>query len=538
MEASMFGIDFYPTPPALVKRMMKDLELCEVGAILEPSAGKGDIIKAIRKEDNPYGYRNRRVLDIDAIEIDPALRGVLSSDDTRVVHDDFLSYHTFKKYGLIIMNPPFSDGDRHLLKAIELQRHGGRIRCLLNAETLRNPFSNGRQLLARKLGELGATVEYWDNAFATAERRTDVDVAFVSIDIPHSDGESVILDDLRKAQDMEATAWTPGQLVSADPLEAMVAQYNFEAKAGLSLIREFRKLAPHILNKIGEENAEPILKVCMGRYRDMEDATENGYIAALRDKYWRALLANRNFTGILTSELQDRYMKQIETLRDYEFTLYNIYSVRAQFNDLALAGVNKAILDLFEALSYQNSYHGGEMEKNVHYFNGWKTNKAWIVNKKVIRTGFGIEDDYHHGFRFHYYSKGMQELLDMEKVFSYLEGKPFEREGQIARIVEQAFKDGQNRGIDTEYFVLTFFKKGTCHVTFKNDDLLKKFNLYGSMKRAWLPPSYGRAAYEDMSPEERAVVDEFEGEASYSDTVKRANFFIVGSPEKLLAAAA
>ena len=52
-----------------------------------------------------------------------------------------MTFYTYKHYDLIIMNPPFDNGDKHLLKAIDLQKNGGAIICLLNAETLKNPYS-------------------------------------------------------------------------------------------------------------------------------------------------------------------------------------------------------------------------------------------------------------------------------------------------------------------------------------------------------------------------------------------------------------
>ena len=45
---------------------------------------------------------------------------------------------------------------------------GGKIRCLLNAETLRNPCTNERKELAAKLEELHATVKYIPDAFKSA----------------------------------------------------------------------------------------------------------------------------------------------------------------------------------------------------------------------------------------------------------------------------------------------------------------------------------------------------------------------------------
>ena len=107
--------DFYPTPGSLIERMLEGIDLKTINTILEPEAGKGDIIDYIKNYINAHEYNFRyHKLDIDAIEINPNLRHILRGKSYRVVHDDFLTYETYKKYDLIIMNPPFSDGDKHL----------------------------------------------------------------------------------------------------------------------------------------------------------------------------------------------------------------------------------------------------------------------------------------------------------------------------------------------------------------------------------------------------------------------------------------
>ena len=81
--------------------------------------------------------------------------------------------------------------------------------------------------------------------------------------------------------------------------------------------------------------------------------------------------------------------------------------------------------------------------------------------------------------------------------------------------------------------MVTFYKKGTCHLEFTNEELLKKLNIFGCQQKGWLPPGYGKKKYQQMEPEERAVVDEFEGKDSYEQTVANANYYIY-TPESSL----
>src|SRR5690625_4411730 len=171
--------DFYPTPKALFQRLIGNNLRYVTGRILEPSAGKGDMIKHILGINN---YRRSDALKIDAIENDPRLVNTLTGEGFNVVWDDFLTYETFKEYDYIIMNPPFSNGVDHVLKALDIadnQLSKCEIYAILNKQTLDNAYSNKRQELLRRLDELGAEIEYVSDAFAEAERKTDVEVALI-----------------------------------------------------------------------------------------------------------------------------------------------------------------------------------------------------------------------------------------------------------------------------------------------------------------------------------------------------------------------
>ena len=91
------------------------------------------------------------------------------------------------------------------MKAISLIKYSGQIVCLLNAETIRNPYTNTRKELVKKLEELNAKIEYLEESFAQAERKTMVEVALIYIDINAKEPISLILDNLEapKGIDLE-----------------------------------------------------------------------------------------------------------------------------------------------------------------------------------------------------------------------------------------------------------------------------------------------------------------------------------------------
>jgi len=161
--------------------MVALVDLNKVETILEPSAGYGNLAEAAARAYDIHHYRgfSERESDpfhsevIDLVEINEKCRAYLKSKNANVIADDFLKLQTFKRYDLIIMNPPFSDGVNHLLKAIEMQKYGGQIVCLLNSETINNPYTLERKVLAEKIKQYDGKVYDYGTCFANSERPTD-----------------------------------------------------------------------------------------------------------------------------------------------------------------------------------------------------------------------------------------------------------------------------------------------------------------------------------------------------------------------------
>lgn len=518
--------DFYPTPDYLVEEMVKDLDFRLIKSVLEPSAGKGDILEGLKKRSEQRcscWYSDNINLDIDCIEKDPNLRQILKGNNYRVVHDDFLSYSTMKLYDLIIMNPPFSDGCKHLLKALDMQRrNGGAIICLLNAETLLNPYTKERQVLNGLLNTYHADVKYIRNAFLKAERKTNVNIAIIKVQLPEVKRESVIINNLRKATEQSEyeNVSTATQIAEKDFLKAIVKQYEMEVKAGIQLIKEYHAMAPYILRCFGKDRdtgetiqtGECVLSLNIGK--DM--ASINGYVRVIREKYWSALFHNPNFVGQLTGNMQ----------RD------NIYELKSDIQQKVVVSIENTIVDLFDELSHKYSYYD-ETGNNIHYYNGWKTNKAWIINKKVIIPLNAFNSySWKNDFCPSQYDV-LTKLQDIEKCFNYLDGGLTESV-DLRNAIEKAETERQTKNIDLKYFKITFYKKGTCHIQFKNMELLKKFNIFGSQHKGWLPSGYGKKRYEQMDQEEQQVIDEFEGKEEYQKVCANIKYYIFDSSSFML----
>lgn len=513
--------EFYPTPAALAGRMAAMVEWHKIKTVLEPSAGKGDLLDAAKKAAERFRYRHE--LDIDCIEIDQNLRYILTGKGYRVVHDDFLTYATNKRYDLILMNPPFSNGDAHLLHAMDMLADGGQIVCLLNAETLRNPYTNRRKVLQNRLAEVGADIRYIKGAFRDGERKTDVDVAIVCAKLASKPQSSWIFEHMKKAEQQEESTSGAGSeaLTSASWIEAMIAEYNFECNAGIALLNEYQNLMVSLLGNT--DNSLITLKIGGESCNDIPRSGINNYLRLVRAKHWKKLLNRPEITGKLTSEMSVEYHNKISSMADYDFTEFNIRQVIIDINSQLADGVENSILSLFDKLSEQHSWYP-ECEKNIHYYSGWATNKAHKINKKVILPVHGcFASSWRSETLDTYTCYGI--MSDIEMVLNYLD-RGETPSLDIKGALESANSRGQTKNIQFKYFKATFYKKGTVHITFNEQRLVDVLNIYASRKRGWLPPNYGRTAYSDMTAEEKLVIDEFQGAEAYSKVCSEPAYYL------------
>ena len=576
------GTGFYPTPKELAAHMLEKINFKYVFSVLEPSAGKGDLVMEILKHMSKIhgGYKSSDWR-IDTVEVDPNLRGILSHrftdegikeyapdvfkeyeqmdsqlyavkhtpdwtnryhelkemihamdnvENVRVVHDDFLTYCPQFSYDVIIMNPPFDQGAQHLLHAIELTQHyGGQIVCFIISETRLHPFSQERQDLKRKLDEYDADIEVLSHAFSHAERETDVRIAVVYIDIKRKERKSKIFDRLEKAQQVKINRdHVYAELISTDVIEAAIAMYNMEIKASLHLIDEYEAMNQY-LNKKFNGKRESTIRLCVMRAGKTEDLDVESYIKSVRTKYWDTLMKNKQFIGLLTSNLQSKYLHMVTELANYEFSRFNIERVQREMMAELIDGAKVCIMELFDKLTVYHSYNDTVENGNVHYYNGWKTNKAYMLDKRCIIPAYSIWSQWGD----HFDMNAIYALLsDMEKALNYLDGG-ITQPVDLKSTLRYALETGRTRNIHFKYFDISLYKKGTVHITLHNEELLKRFNIYAAQNRGWLPPSYGKKKYDEMSAEEKSVIDSFQGKEDYSKVLAQPNKYLFSEKQVL-----
>lgn len=290
------------------------------------------------------------------------------------------------------------------------------------------------------------------------------------------------------------------------------------------------------MSKIDGDNHynDPILKLSVNTGNSYGGNLMNSYLKELREKYWSVLIGDSKFTSRYTTNIVKDLHSKLSSLRDYDFTEFNIATLRQELDAKLISGIEGAIIGLFDELSGKFAYHD-DFGANIHYYNGWKTNKAYKVNSKVILpvngfSAYSWERNKLNDFYIH------ERISDMVKVFNYLAGEVENVFELVDSSIDTANALGRFRDLNFHYFDMTFYKKGTCHITFKNQKLLEKFNIFGSQRKGWLPPSYGKKAYNEMNSQEQTVIDEFQGAENYADVMRESDYYIVDTGHLLLEA--
>lgn len=159
---------FFPTPAPIIAQMLDLAEIEPEHRVLEPSAGLGDIVDAI-KATGFHGF-------LDAIEINLNLCEILGLKGHHHHRYDFLEW-SGTKYDRVLMNPPFERKQAidHINHAYWMLRPGGRIVAIL-------PPNHAAELEFENM----RVEETEDGAFNGREafRRTGVSTSIVVIDKP------------------------------------------------------------------------------------------------------------------------------------------------------------------------------------------------------------------------------------------------------------------------------------------------------------------------------------------------------------------
>ena len=475
----MFNKNFYPTPSFVISQMLAGIDqlIIRTGKILEPSAGKGDICDWLTK------IKSCRAENIDCIEIESELCSILKEKKYKIISNNFLEFVPDTFYDLIVMNPPFDNGVKHLLKAIEIS-DGTEIRCILNAESINNPYTAERKLLAKMIEDFEGEVHNLGNAFKFSERKTNVEVVLIKIKVPERKSKFEFERGAMNEKEYTFEEMQSSQIAQKDFFGNLEIQYNKCREIVANIMQLENELAFYSSN-LSSKDAFEILKESTGRgkYR------YNEFVEKLRAASWNNVMSKTKIADLVTTDVKQNFFKFQQEQGYMAFTKENMIKLIESLYYNQDEIMTNCIIEAFDLMT---KYH----EENRIHIEGWKTNKSWKVTKKVILPN--MKDWYSSsGLRLSYQAK--EKLADIEKAMCFIMKKNYENINSIEKAIHTYNKNEPmiksswqdvvlpNKWYDSEFFRFKAFLKGTMHLEFKDKYLYEQFNIIACKGKNWLP---------------------------------------------------
>ena len=470
------NVDFYPTPVEVIKTMLLGEDIFNK-VILEPSAGKGDIVDYLK--ENGAG-------EVIACEKDETLR-ILLSNKCQIIENDFLSLKAeqVSHIDYIVMNPPFSDGVNHIKHAFEIAPAGCTIIALCNSSNLYKKYYSDRKELC-ELVELYGSSEDLGSVFNNAERMTDVSVSLIKL---YKDGEGEEeFSNYMFTNEEDSLEWNETEgLVQYNVIRDMVNRYTSAVKLFDETMAAANKINDVAKFSNEEYNFIPIRFATVDPNGKSVNITRTQYKKMLQRYYWRIIFNKLNMEKYATQGLREQINKFIEKQVNVPFTMHNIYQVINMVMQTTGQRMDKALLEAFDMICSFSAENSTAREK-------WKTNANYMVNKKFI-----VPDMTNYDARFscirNYvglkYSSNEYKIQDVVKALCYLMGKDYDSIKSLSTFLNDR-RISYGTWFEWAFFRVKGFKKGTMHFEFLDEKVWETFNRAVAKQRGWVLPKKTR----------------------------------------------
>lgn len=464
----MFNKDFYPTPNNVIEQMLIGVDI-QSKIILEPSAGKGNIVDYLQKNGA------KEVL---ACEKHNDLAKIVSSK-CRFLKNDFLEVTSdeVSHIDLIVMNPPFSTDDKHILHAWNIAPGGCQIIALCNYETVNNSYTSSRSELAEAI-KLNGRYEDLEDCFTDAERKTNVRVACVYLFKPKT-GEDEFEDFFSLNEDLDN-----GQdgIVQYNYVRDIVGRY-VQAVRMFDEVVNASDAINSIINPIYKQYADKIVfgARSTGHNKQHTEITRDIFKKELQKSCWQRVFADMNMDKYVTKGVRENINVFVERQTHIPFTVKNIYKMAEIIVGTHANRMNQVLIEAFDLICSYSSENSTAGEK-------WKTNSDYMVNKKFIVPWITEYDNRwptsHVKVGF---GKHRDDIEDIIRALCFLTATNYDDCTQLStfvRDVKLEWGQWHNWG----FFRIRGYKKGTMHFEFQDDDVWMKFNIAVAKAKGWQLP--------------------------------------------------
>lgn len=478
--------DFYPTPQPLIDQMLAEVDV-DGKVVLEPSAGKGDIVAAL------LAAGAAQVL---ACENDPNLLWTLQMEQSgdsrfRFLRENFLQVRAedVSHIGAIVMNPPFSEAPEHILHAWEIAPEGCSVVALCNNDSFEH---NGRTVWQRLRETVSANGSHVSicGAFTGAERHTDVMIAMLTLHKQAASEDPFADYFLSDEQDTPAGGSQQG-IMPYNAVRDIVNRY-VEACRMFRQVDEMSKrinaLAQYSENTDGSKYPyRPYLPITFGARTQENRSTEvtfETYCKELQKYYWDVIFHKLNLEKYSTSKLREQLNRFIEQQHGMPFTMRNIYNVLDVVIQTNAERMRQTLVEAFDQICSFSDDNSSAGEK-------WKTNADYMVNRRFIVPWMCEGRSYgYDNPKVNITYNGYHRLDDINKALCHLTGRSFDT---IPSLIDFNGNTDWGQWYEWGFFRIRFYKKGTVHCEFLDEDVWYRFNAEVARIKGWaLPKNTGK----------------------------------------------
>ena len=283
-----------------------------------------------------------------------------------------------------------------------------------------------------------------------------------------------------------------------------MAQYGRCRELFVRIAHLAQELA-HYAGPLGTDGGETVgeaLKELMRQKptrRAQEDAY-NRFVRSLKKSAWREVLRLTDVRNLASHGVQKEIDRILESNERMAFSEENVYALVESIFLNRGAILQQCVVEAFDIMT---RYYD---ENRVHV-EGWKTNDAWKVNRRVVLPR--VVSVTFSGSGYLSYGNSRQNLNDIDRAMAFLEGKKLESVPCTAvRALEGHLKacgdDFSGVLFESTYFEMRCYKKGTLHMYFKDKGLWERFNLTAARGKNWLPDDVKAREREDRTRNRRA----------------------------------
>lgn len=460
---SIFNKDFYPTPFEVIQMMGFEPE---GKTILEPSAGSGNII------DYCLDFGAARVV---ACEKSEDLASIAKSKCDQWLGNDFLELNRedVSHIDMIVANPPFSEGVKHVQHMWDIAPAGCEIYTLINHDNL-----NQRYGIVGRLNHIiqeHGIVEKLGEVFTTSERKTNVTVGLIKLFKPASSSsgfEGFFMDDEHEVN-------TEHGLIQPNAIRDLVERYVDAVKK----FEEFEVLQAE-MNSILEPTGVKPLNVSINR-KDY-NIDHDVFVAELQKTFWKHVFNKMNLDRFFTSQVREKINKFAEQQEKVPFTMKNIYRMAEIIHGTKDGILKEALVEAVDNFTMHT-------HENRFMVEGWKTNSGYMLNEKFI-MGY-VRDSFYSYPSIRYGCHAAERINDLVRVLCNLTGNVYDPMNELRNFFHyEKDEDGNDvykefgKWYDWQFFEIKMFKKGTLHVKFKDREVWALLNRkYAEIKGQNLP---------------------------------------------------